>query len=222
MLSEAGAQVVRYATTDSDWLAALEEPVDLVVAVGGDGTVECVIAALAGSEQKVAVLRTGTANNIADNLGISGDARELIRRWSDGPYVPFDVWALTWGATTARMVEAMGGGPFASCIARERKLEPPTYILGDPIDRARHLLRECLATEPSRRWGITFDGQDHSGAYVAVEVMNRPFVGPNIELAAGAMTGDRMLERYSSRRTIATAWPFTSSGRRTTSCRETV
>lgn len=185
---------VDYATTDTDWRAVLDRPGDLVVAVGGDGTVGPVLAALVGSKRQVAVLPTGTANNIADTLGIVGDARDLIRAWSNGPFAPFDIWQLTSGETTAFMVEAMGGGFFATCIERDHELEPPTYIVGDPRDRAYHLLRERLADEPPRSWTITIDGEDHSGTYIGIEVMNGPLVGPNIELAADAMPGDGLLD----------------------------
>jgi diacylglycerol kinase (ATP) len=183
MFGETGDEVVHYATTDSDWRGALELAADLVVAVGGDGTTGPVIAELAGSERNVALLPTGTANNIADTLGIRGDARDVIRRWRRGPYVPFDVWELSSGGRRERMVEAMGGGFFASCIAREAE-----------IDRAMHLFQERLADEPPRRWGVTLDGDDHSGLYVGVEVMNGPFVGPNIALAPGAVPGDGLLD----------------------------
>jgi diacylglycerol kinase (ATP) len=194
MFGEAGDEVVHYATTDSDWRGALELAADLVVAVGGDGTAGPVIAELAGSERNVALLPTGTANNIADTLGIRGDARDVIRRWRRGPYVPFDVWELSSRGRRERMVEAMGGGFFASCIAREGEIEPPTSILGGPIDRAMHMFRERLADEPLRRWDITLDGDDHSGLYVGVEAMNGPFVGPNIALAPAAMPGDGLLD----------------------------
>jgi diacylglycerol kinase family enzyme len=52
---------------------AIEEPVDLVVVAGGDGTVRVVCAELARSGIPVAVLPTGTGNLLARNLGISLD-----------------------------------------------------------------------------------------------------------------------------------------------------
>ena len=52
---------------------AIEEPVDLVVVAGGDGTVRVVCAELAGSGIPVAVLPAGTGNLLARNLGISLD-----------------------------------------------------------------------------------------------------------------------------------------------------
>ena len=193
LFSDAGYEV-RYVSHDADWSAALKQPAEFVVAVGGDGTVGRVIAALAGRKQQVAVLPTGTANNIADWLGIAGDIRDVVRGWPTDRVLPFDVWEVTSGATTVRMVEAIGGGFFAACVARDHELEPPTYILGGPFDRALHMIRERIADEPARAWSVSLDGVDHSGWYIGVEVMNGRHIGPNVPLAADASPGDGMLD----------------------------
>ena len=46
----------------------------------------------------------------------------------------------------------------------------------------------------SRSWQIQADGQDLSGDYFAVEVLNIRFVGPNLPLAPHAFPGDGKLD----------------------------
>jgi diacylglycerol kinase (ATP) len=48
----------------------------LVIAMGGDGTLEAVMSALVGSRARLGILPTGTANNVARSLGIPLDLEE--------------------------------------------------------------------------------------------------------------------------------------------------
>ncbi|MGH7581435.1 MAG: diacylglycerol/lipid kinase family protein, partial [Gemmatimonadales bacterium] len=50
----------------------LEDPGELVVVAGGDGSVRAVALALAGRDVPMAILPMGTANNIGKSLGIMG------------------------------------------------------------------------------------------------------------------------------------------------------
>ncbi len=194
VLEDAG-YTPRYVSTADDWRATLQEPVDLVVLIGGDGTISEAASVLSGMEVPVALLPTGTANNVAKTLGVAGDARHVVASWRDGFVLPLDVWELrTAAGDPEQFVEAVGGGMVATVIARGHELEPPTYILGSEFDRALHLLREATSTEPERAWGVEVNGVDHSASVIGLEVMNGPYLGPNIPLAPDAAPGDATLD----------------------------
>lgn len=193
MLSDAGYQP-RYRSSGGAWQEALQEPTDLVVAVGGDGTVGPVALALAGRPLPFAVLPVGTANNIAKTFGIAGDAREVVAAWASTRPRAFDTWSVTAGDSSAVFVESMGAGPLVSPIAHSERHGPPTFILGGAIDRALHAFRASVAAAPVAHWSIAVDGSDLSGDYIGLEAMNIRSVGPNLPLAPDADPGDAAID----------------------------
>ena len=59
--------------------SALDDPGDLAVVAGGDGTVAKVAIGVADTDTPTAaVLPLGTANNIGKALGVFGDIRDLV------------------------------------------------------------------------------------------------------------------------------------------------
>jgi len=192
MLRDEGYEV-SYRSTDQDWKKALKRPGDLVVAAGGDGTIAKVARRLAHSGTPLTVMPLGTANNIGKTLGIAGDAREFVRTWRDAAAEPFDLGMATTGSDSKPFVESFGGGIFAEVIAGGDTVSGAA-IMGRETDRALHLLRSvAVAAEPAP-WRVEVDGRDLSGEYVAVEVMNIRFSGPNVPLARGADPGDGLLD----------------------------
>jgi diacylglycerol kinase family enzyme len=195
LMSEAGHSV-RLASVKDDWKAELRKAADLVAAAGGDGTVRRVALEAAARGLPFAAIPIGTANNIAKSLGLLGDAGELIESWSESPRHahPFDLGEAIapWGE--ARFVEAVGAGLIGALIEREDDVAEHGKFLGREMDRALHLLCELVRDAKPRRWIIEADGEEHSGLWFAVEVLNIRFVGPNLPLAPEAFPGDGKLD----------------------------
>ncbi|CEA09167.1 Diacylglycerol kinase [Arthrobacter saudimassiliensis] len=75
---------------------ALEEQVDLVIAAGGDGTVRCVAAELAGTDTPMGLLPLGTGNLLARNLDIGvDDPAQAVRAALTGTERRIDVVHVT-------------------------------------------------------------------------------------------------------------------------------
>ena len=92
-------------------------------------------------------------------------------------------------------VEACGGGVFATAIERGKEhVEDSAAFVGNEIDRGVALLRMLVEDCRPSRWQVEIDGSDHSGDYLAVEVMNIRFAGPGVPLAPHATPGDGNLE----------------------------
>jgi YegS/Rv2252/BmrU family lipid kinase len=69
---------------------ALAEGAQLVIAVGGDGTVSAVASVLVGSQAALAIIPRGTANSFAEALEIPSDPEQAIATILDGETVTVD------------------------------------------------------------------------------------------------------------------------------------
>lgn len=179
---QAKHQVTTQSVKEEDWQRALRCRFELVVAAGGDGTVAQVFKQLAGSSLPVAIVPIGSANNIAHS--IEPTHAEQTR---------FDVSSLSWDGGATTFVESCGGGVFAEMIARsERAAEDPSG--DDKVALGLRSLLEIATDAAPRSWRVEADGRDLSGDYVAVDVMNIAFAGPNIPVAPAADPGDGLLD----------------------------
>ena len=193
LIEDAGHKV-RAVSTGKSWRKALRKSADLVVAAGGDGTFHDVALEVAETGVPMSVLPLGTANNVGKTLEILGDARRAIARWDGLRAKPFDLGRISapWG--NAAFIESFGGGAFASLVGSGEHIDSPSVLLGRQTDRALHHLGELLAEEKERSWSVSVDGQPHDGRYLAVEVLNIRFAGPNVPLAPDADPGDGLME----------------------------
>lgn len=64
--------------------AAIDRGVRLVIAAGGDGTINAVAAAVAGSQAALGVLPVGTLNHFARDLGVPSDLNQAARILAQG------------------------------------------------------------------------------------------------------------------------------------------
>jgi diacylglycerol kinase (ATP) len=186
LLKRAGYKVTCFSNEPDDIAAALERPAELVVAAGGDGTVAHVAAAARPDGSPIAILPCGTANNIAQALGLGRPLEELVAGWrtaSVRPFYPIDADG-PWGSR--RIIEGIGFGAVEDAIAG----------LPDKTDRkqARRSYAEALTHANPELLEIRLDEETISDRFPLLEVVTIPLVGPNLALAPGADPFDRKFE----------------------------
>jgi diacylglycerol kinase (ATP) len=192
-LLEGAGHDVRYQSVKEDgWERSLDEPGDLVLAAGGDGTVRKVFKEVPAGKSAVSVLPLGSANNIARTLGLAGqDVERLIAGLDRGTRRRYDLGEASTPAGTARFVESFGGGVFVSVLERAEDVDADG---NEKVEVGLRLLRDVLEETESLPWELEVDGGDSSGAFLAVELMNIRETGANIPLAPRADPGDGLFD----------------------------
>jgi diacylglycerol kinase (ATP) len=201
LLRRAGHKPRYQSAKEKGWDRVLDKRAGLVVVAGGDGTVAGVTRRMVGRDVPVAILPSGTANNIARSLGLlKRPFEELVRGWPDARRVRLDVGIASgpWGQRY--FVEGIGAGLFAGMLVRseqnqgrkekENKTKGPARV----VDGALRRLKEAAETAEPVEIAAHLDGVDISGNYLLFEAVNLPFIGPNLYIAPDNKAGDGQLE----------------------------
>ena len=194
-LVRAHGHVVNYFESTEDWRRAVDARVDLVVAVGGDGTVADVAKHLAGGTIPIAVLPLGTANNVANALGLaSTPLPQLVENWTHGKRQPFDMGRARSSDEDLRFFESVGVGLIAESIAEIAHggagHVDDLDVASERMDAALVVLREMLSAIDAVHVDLRLDDEDASGEYLLLEVMNFGWAGPNLSLVPDAVPDD--------------------------------
>jgi diacylglycerol kinase (ATP) len=198
LLGDQGFSVTYASTSDQRWEHVLDDPGDLVLVAGGDGTVGHVAERLVGRGVPLAILPTGTANNIAKSLEVTGSVEVMVAGLRRATRRRLDAGTVRgrWGVR--HFLEGVGLGLFARtmCLVDERTEQGRIEAAEGEAALTRDLryLARVLEQLRPQHWHIEADGNDRSGEYLLCEVMNIRSVGPNLVLAPGADSGDGWLD----------------------------
>lgn len=196
LLDRAGYRATYHSAKGKAWKEALENPGDLVVVAGGDGTTAKVAKRLAGRGVPLAILPGGTSNNIARSLALEAPLEELIARWSAAIATPVDLGLITgpWGEEM--FFEAAGLGVFPRMLEIAADYEKMSAAerkrAGEPL-HGIELMIELVRSTPARPCKVRVDDRDLSGDYVMLEAMNIRQIGGAIDLAPAAVATDGLL-----------------------------
>ncbi|WP_294083836.1 diacylglycerol kinase family protein [Sphaerobacter sp.] len=144
------------------------ESSDVVLAVGGDGTVGDVASGLVGTNTPLAIIPTGSANAVARSLGIplqpAAAARLLVR--------PHDRRTLDVARAGDRVVVHMAGSGYDALVMRDaqRSLKRLARWLAYVPPALKHL------TAPRIQYRVTVDGETTEFAARMVLIANGAFV----------------------------------------------
>lgn len=185
-LSIEGYHTSCYALQDESFPRILHEPCEMVIAVGGDGTVKTVLKELAGSKIPVHIWPTGTSNNIAASCGIINAYR---RNSSSAQIHKIHLPKCSIAGYETVFAESVGVGLLANMM-REMKFTVPYRNAEEKINKSLVLLKKLLKETREYELRLLLDGEHYSGKYLAVEVMNTRLAGPKLLLAPGAELSD--------------------------------
>jgi diacylglycerol kinase (ATP) len=189
-VTQAGFNPTYVSTKDKRYKNAVQKSWDLVIAAGGDGTVGRLARGLEDRSIPIAILPTGTANNIARSLGIVGDPKDILAGITQAPIKSLDVGVAKgpWGKEI--FLEAVGLGSIAEAISHSGP-KPPKPIR---ISSGREDLQNFIKEAEAERLEISIDGEVLTGEFLLVEILNLNFTGPALPIAFSAAPDDRLLD----------------------------
>jgi len=179
-----------YATRSEQEAKALakrfaEDDEKIVVAAGGDGTLNAVVQGLSGSQTALGILPTGTMNVFARELGIPANSLErAMQVLEERHIIEVDLFE----ANTLPFIQMAGVGFDAQVIEEtpfelKKKLGPLAYLVS---------AMKVLGDQPPKMTVVLADGQTTEG--VCVLVGNGTLYGGQFRLFGKADNRDELLD----------------------------
>jgi diacylglycerol kinase family enzyme len=169
---------------------ALRSGIKLIVAAGGDGTIDSVAGAIVGRDAVLGIIPTGTRNNVAFNLGIPGDIVESVALLRRGRRAKIDVGQVHCGRSRHWFLEAAALG-----------LLSDLYPLADDIQHGNlgmvgELLSTLVSATPSQL-SLTLDEHRHieTAAHMLL-ITNMAYLGPRFQLSSKVSFKDGYLDVF--------------------------
>jgi diacylglycerol kinase (ATP) len=178
--------------SEEDLGVVLQEATDLVIVAGGDGSLRAVVKRLLKQPQAtrpaLTMLPLGTANNVANMLMPNATVTTILEGLANPVSQPFDVGKVTCDTGENIFLEAAGVGLFASMMADYQPEE------GKSPFRAFQAMTQTLSTFAPQSLNLQTDSEMLTDSFVMLEVMNTNAVGPRLQLAPNADTGDGLFD----------------------------
>lgn len=163
----------------------------LVVAVGGDGTLNEVVNGVADTAGvTVGLVATGRGRDAARNLGVPRDPREAVRRLATGSEVRLDLGLAEWDDGRRRYFVNVAGVGFDADVARRARDRSgagtlPYVMAVLAALRAHRPVPGDVAVNGVPRW---------TGPLTAAVVANGAHYGGGMRIAPGADPADGLLD----------------------------
>lgn len=183
---KAAGHEVRYRSTKQDFPGDVADmAAEVVVIAGGDGTLRKVFKQLIteGFFPPILLLSCGTANNLAVGLGVLPEWRDAVEVLEAHQVQPFHYSRLKVDDADDCYFESAGVGLFADFL---HLAESDPQAVDGLAKGAKGFTRDCRAMAEivaglaAFEAEISDDTAKHAGAYLAVEAMNAPWIGPHL------------------------------------------
>jgi len=169
---------------------AIKSGTKLIVVAGGDGTIDSVVGAMVGTDATLGIIPTGTRNNVAFNLGITGDIANSVALLRQAGRLSIDVGRVHCGHTRHWFLEAAALGLLSDLYPMADELQH-----GD-LGQIGALFSTLISATPSRL-RISLDGHKHldTTAHMML-ITNMPFLGPHFQISPNVSFRDGRLDVF--------------------------
>ena len=164
--------------------AAVKRGVRLVMAWGGDGTINEVASALVFGEVPLGIIPAGSGNGLARELGVDLRPNRAIADALAAQPRPMDA-----GELDGHLFFNIAGIGLDACVARRFSAHHRRGLVGYATITAR-----TLATYVPKKYRITHEGETADARAVLVTLANSAQFGNGVRIAPGARVDDGLLD----------------------------
>jgi diacylglycerol kinase (ATP) len=169
---------------------AITAGIKLIVVAGGDGTIDSVVGAMVGSDVTLGIIPTGTRNNVAFNLGVTGDLAESVALLRHGRRLKIDVGRVRCGRSRHWFLELASLGLLSDLYPMADDLQH------GGLGQIGALLSTLISATPSRL-RVSLDGHKLLGTTAhMILVTNMPFLGPRFQISRNVSFRDGRLDVF--------------------------
>jgi diacylglycerol kinase (ATP) len=172
--------------------AVLFDPADIFIAVGGDGTVNEAVNAIAGSETALGIIPCGSANDLATMYNLPHDTAAAFEIIKSENRVQLDLISIN-----SRFYASAGGLGFSSGVVEMANRLKKIGLIKNI--RSKIYILAVLLTLYNRKYRnhpvvIQRNGNQTVINAFAIFVNNQPYLGKNIRMTPGACNNDNMFD----------------------------
>ena len=169
---------------------AVKDGYDLVIAMGGDGTLEAVLRGMVGRKTPMGIIPTGTQNNIAKSLGIPTEMEEACSLIASQHIRKLDVGQVkVKNGKKLFFFELTAIGLVAALYPKANKLA------NGKLSKIKDVALTLIHHEPAPEVFLTLDDESKIKVKtMLVVVSNAPMFGANFLVAPDASVTDGLLD----------------------------
>jgi diacylglycerol kinase family enzyme len=167
---------------------ALEDGIRMFVVCGGDGTINIIAGAMAGTKATLGIIPTGTQNNVAFSLGIPADIPAAIAILRTGRRIRVDMGLAVCGEFTQPFLEVCSVGLISTLFPSADDIQHGN------LARIGDFLATLAASLPAKMHVILDSKQEINTMCHVVLVSNMPFIGPHFQVSSPASINDGLLD----------------------------
>lgn len=157
---------------------AIKTGIQLIVVAGGDGTIDSVIGAMIGRDVTLGIIPTGTRNNVAFNLGITGDIASSVALLRKGHQMKIDVGRVHFGHSRRWFLEGVAIGLISDLYPIADDLQH-----GD-LAQIGVFLSTLISATPSRLRMVLDKSKRFDTTAHMMLITNMPVLGPHFQISS--------------------------------------
>jgi YegS/Rv2252/BmrU family lipid kinase len=169
---------------------AVKDGYKVIIAMGGDDTIEAIIRGVAGSKVRLGIIPVGTANNLAKSLGVPEDPTQACALIASGQFRKLDL-----GEVKVRKGKKLPFFELVTIGIGAAVYPDALHASKGRLSSVKDAIQTVLTHETAPKTTVIMDGESN----VTVETMlaivsNVPLIGPNMLVDPNASMDDGLFD----------------------------